>query len=173
MTSLKQWLRPRQAAQLIKRTLGGSLGAAVPILGDAMASRDVRARYDFGAGPETLSADLFTDAEFDLDEDIVTAYEQWSQDRGLNGSRDYYGLEISAEDLRYWLKLNHPVPADKPAAERAARPTMETAARNFIMVTYPNEIPAGKTDKVLAREYTESTSARMSARTMRRARTHR
>jgi hypothetical protein len=62
------------------------------------------------------------------------------------------------------------VPRD---AQRAARgkQTMEAAAREFIVATYPNGIPAGKTNKMISAEYTNETHAPMSARTVRRART--
>jgi hypothetical protein len=66
-----------------------------------------------------------------------------------------------------------PQAADAPplAAKRADKQTLESAARAYIHATYPCGIPAGKTDKMIAAEYTGNTGTQISERTVRRART--
>jgi hypothetical protein len=104
VTSRRLWLRPTQAAQLVKSTRGVSLGAAVPILRDAMESGEVRVCSVAGAAREYLPDDLWSSAQFDLERNIVTADDQWALARGLNERRQYEALEISADDLRDWLR---------------------------------------------------------------------
>jgi hypothetical protein len=102
-------------------------------------------------------------------------------------------VSINRAEIERWLATAGPEPADTsgngekvalavpgptsganaPEAMRPARrkQTMVAAASEYIATTYATGIPAGKTDKMLAVEYTRSTGARMSERTMRRART--
>jgi hypothetical protein len=49
--------------------------------------------------------------------------------------------------------------------------TMAAAARDFIAASYPNGLPAGQSDKLIAAEYTRNTGLLMTERSVRRART--
>jgi hypothetical protein len=99
-----QWLRPDKAVQLVARRLGKSIGASRPILCDAMSSGEVQVRSVADPKrPQYLPAELWANAEFDLDRNVVRGGDQWRYDRGLHGECEYEALEISAEDLEYWL----------------------------------------------------------------------
>jgi|SRR5215469_5808707 len=193
----ERWLRSVQAARLIANALKVSLGAALPILREAMASGEVRLRCVADGKPKYLSPDLWTNAEFDLEQNVVSAHDQWALDRGLDGVRQYQGLEISTDDLRYWLIKNHEsVRCEhgigsrgsgraKPAESEAGnathstptpllpRQTKRAAASEFLTQTYPEGIPPGMSDKELARKYVACTGVQISPRTLRRARTGR
>jgi hypothetical protein len=78
------------------------------------------------------------------------------------------GEQVAAAALEPQAANAAPRAAKRP---NGSKQTMEAAAREYIAATYPNGIPAGKTDKMIAAEYTTSTRAPMSERTVRRART--
>ena len=97
-------------------------------------------------------------------------------------------IEISRSDLlKIWLEpaaqlgqettTAAPEPqttdASPPGTEPGrppAKQTMQEAARAYIARVYPKGIPAGKTNKMIAAEYTNETKVPMSDRTVRRAR---
>jgi hypothetical protein len=106
MDKSERWLGPNEAAQLISKTLGRSIGAALPDLRDALASGKVRVRQNEGSGPRMLPAHLWVDAEFDTDRDVVIAPDEWAFEKGLNHLREYK-VEINDGDLNYWLARNH------------------------------------------------------------------
>lgn len=65
-----------------------------------------------------------------------------------------------------------PLKPDKPVAVPFQKQWPRAAAHDWLAATYPKGIPAGKSDKVLAREYRNANNdAPMSEHTMRRART--
>lgn len=195
MSSPMRWLRPRQAARLVARTRNVSLGAALPILREAMVSGDVRVRWRApdAEAPVYPPAHLWTSAQFDLEQDTVTADDQWRLDRGLRGQRQYDALQISADDLRDSLRRNHPAsdrqrmkganPQPKPSAasgglgagaqgkpKRRDKSTKLETVRKFLDRGYPHGIPAGLTDKEIARKFGAEAGVNISERTVRRAR---
>jgi hypothetical protein len=101
----KRWLRPKEAARLIVHLRRVSTGASLPILRDAMSSGEVRVRSVADPGkPEYLPAELWLDATFDLDRNIITGADRWGLERGLSRECQYDALEISHSDLEYWLQ---------------------------------------------------------------------
>jgi hypothetical protein len=122
MAGSRRWLLPNQAAKLIQRTHGGSIGAAVPILRNAMVSGEVRVCSLVDGARH--AGHLWTSADFDLERNIITADDQWSLDHGLAHRRQYNDLKISADDLRDWLLRK---PADQPPPPK---PSSQPAAQN-------------------------------------------
>jgi hypothetical protein len=83
----EQSLRLGEAARLVKRTIGCTLGATREILCMARNSRELR---------------LWGDASNRDWQGIDPAFEYVRDSSGLS----YYGVTISADDLRGWLALN-------------------------------------------------------------------
>jgi hypothetical protein len=104
----EQWLRPADAARMVARIRRVSIGAALPILREAMASGEVRVRSVAGGEPEYLSENLWAEAEFDLDKNIVIGATQWALAHSLNEQHPYEAIQISGDDLRHWLRQNTP-----------------------------------------------------------------
>jgi hypothetical protein len=115
--------------------------------------------------------------------------ETWGEDKDWQRSRlgRYSAVRIERAAIDHWLGTGKSQPAAAPEPpggfargyqqpptaathlSAAPRTAMQEAAYKFVMATYPNGIPAGKTNKALAAEYRDLTKGPMSERTMRRA----
>jgi hypothetical protein len=123
MSGSDQWLDVREAVDLCRAKTGGSIGAAQAKLCKACASGEVRFResaatrrlYDLtlaGGGPLARSA--WTVAEIDLKAGEVIVHH-----------RRFRGVQISAEDLCYWLEPQ----SDRPEVAGSATEAKAAPAR--------------------------------------------
>jgi hypothetical protein len=110
----EKWLSLRKAAQVAKRYLGISLGAAGSIVRDAGDSGEVQSRCDSAFGHVTLPAHAW--GEIDLENEILI---------GSDGVKKRSGVEINDEDLRFWLKQNRLWLPSTAEADSSSTPTSE------------------------------------------------
>jgi hypothetical protein len=129
LSKRKAWLGLWEAAHLVSRTLGISLGATRPVLCMAGASGDVQSICNFGSGPIDLPAHKWGD-EIDLENEILT---------GSDGVHKYSAVKMNAKDLEYWLEQNvswlrqdqsTPPPLSKSDGEQASLPKLRAEKRS-------------------------------------------
>ena len=161
-----EWLSYPQAVQLVLPALFGA---------DWVELATEQEKVVLSLGPVHRDWRHYSELHAEREAQIARA-ERWLSVKGLIEEKRGRRL-VRAGALRDALAAEPTAqttaPLEKGQTPRTAADTMPAAARRWLTEAYPNGIPPGVTNKMLANEYRRSRNdAPMSERTMRRARSN-